>query len=599
VLAENGHGEEAARVHDRMVAALGAPASLVAVGEISRGKSTLVNALLGIEGLAPTGYAETTAVSLTFAPADEETPAGSARIDFPDGSRIVPHSELADWVSLDGEAFRSAGDNAPVSAVVGVESAVFPGVVVVDTPGTGGLNQAFTQQATLRAEKASVLLFVTDAGGRISSHSLEFLRACVASVAAVVVVVNKIDKTRQWRDVVAEDREILARELPGSHIEVVGVSALRAVQSASASGEAAERLADASRIDDVRSLLARHFDRIDSFAQANALQQYRMLLDSSATRAESEKLAAEGSVSSLAAITERSERLEELRGFSHDWRFEWSAIVDELGAGCRQEISARVRRLRDDWKDRTSRSVFGVGAQKAALLRAEFAASVDVLAAEVDSLIVYRSVEALHRLYAVGEMVPSPDLVGSIGSAGFGAGDLDARGGPARPGDPRALVGFAFMGAGAARLVAPGMAVPGIAGASAGLLPVMGIGAVAAVGLGLVLLRRQSAAASLNQQLEATTGELREALERRLGSVLSTIRSRGMKEFSHALNDQVASAKRDLDTARSMRTASESERRKRQSAAIATVQDIRSALDVVVVELDRLVGNVRDSSTLQ
>lgn len=76
--------------------------SVVVVGEVKRGKSSLVNALVGWRDASPVGVDVTTSTTISFGEATAEQPGGTAQILFPDRTEQIPHAELADWVSCEG-----------------------------------------------------------------------------------------------------------------------------------------------------------------------------------------------------------------------------------------------------------------------------------------------------------------------------------------------------------------------------------------------------------------------------------------------------------------------------------------------------------------
>ena len=87
---------------ERKLSGEGRTRSVVVVGEIKRGKSMLVNALIGRDGITVDDVENATAVSIRFVPADAENPEGTAELVFPDGNRRIPHAELADWTTTGG-----------------------------------------------------------------------------------------------------------------------------------------------------------------------------------------------------------------------------------------------------------------------------------------------------------------------------------------------------------------------------------------------------------------------------------------------------------------------------------------------------------------
>src|SRR6188768_3311253 len=75
---------------------------VVVVGEVKRGKSALVNALVGLRDATPVDVDVTTSASVHLVAATAEHPAGSAELLFPDRSERVAAQTLPDWVTVAG-----------------------------------------------------------------------------------------------------------------------------------------------------------------------------------------------------------------------------------------------------------------------------------------------------------------------------------------------------------------------------------------------------------------------------------------------------------------------------------------------------------------
>ncbi|MBH0118019.1 hypothetical protein I0Q12_00105, partial [Rhodococcus sp. CX] len=118
---------------ERKLSGEGRTRSVVVVGEIKRGKSMLVNALIGRDGITVDDVENATAVSIRFVPADAENPEGTAELVFPDGNRRIPHAELADWTTTGGRYVTDPAVEAlPVAAVVPVASRRLETATIVD-----------------------------------------------------------------------------------------------------------------------------------------------------------------------------------------------------------------------------------------------------------------------------------------------------------------------------------------------------------------------------------------------------------------------------------------------------------------------------------
>ncbi|BAL89369.1 hypothetical protein AMIS_41490 [Actinoplanes missouriensis 431] len=174
--------------------------SVVVVGETKRGKSSLINALLGVPGLSPVDAAVTTAAYLDFVPGDTF----AARAWLPDGAE-VPVDDLNEWATGKRRARRiEVTHPAPLLRYLSL----------LDTPGAGGLDPAHATIALAAVRRATALLFVADASAPLSKPELDFLAAATERVDAVVFALTKIDAYPQWRTIAADNRELLQAHAP-------------------------------------------------------------------------------------------------------------------------------------------------------------------------------------------------------------------------------------------------------------------------------------------------------------------------------------------------------------------------------------------------
>ena len=125
---------------------------ITVIGEVKRGKSSLVNCLLGGRDLSPVDVDIATSAFLRFVPADGERQDGAASLVFAGSRRRdVQLSELGDWVTENGSRVTDPEvDALPVGAEIAVAGEFLPGTVLVDTPGVGGLNPSHLRLATER-----------------------------------------------------------------------------------------------------------------------------------------------------------------------------------------------------------------------------------------------------------------------------------------------------------------------------------------------------------------------------------------------------------------------------------------------------------------
>ncbi|MGI8868771.1 MAG: dynamin family protein [Mycobacteriales bacterium] len=201
--------EAARRVEELHDTRPGTP-SVVIVGETKRGKSSLVNALLNMPGLSPVDTHVATRSYLSFRHGDVDR----AFATVPGAPEPVPLelADLRDWATERG----NLPDGQPPARLIDVEctSPLLTNMTVIDTPGVGGLDSAHGEIAMHAVRAATALLFVVDASSPFTSHELAFLRQASEAIDLVIFAITKIDAYRGWRQVVEDDRALLAKHAP-------------------------------------------------------------------------------------------------------------------------------------------------------------------------------------------------------------------------------------------------------------------------------------------------------------------------------------------------------------------------------------------------
>lgn len=201
----------------------GGQVRVVVVGETNRGKSSLVNTLIGRPLLSPVSAAVMTScwLELSYAERDESTvlladPATPGtprrqRIDVRDVARYVGLREVSD----------------PVLGVeVKLPAPLLRDMVLIDTPGVGGLQEGHGQATLAALQRADALLFVCDATQPILGPEVAFLAEAASRVPAVVIAATKSDANPDFEEVVGETRTRLARHelLRGTPVFAVAAS---------------------------------------------------------------------------------------------------------------------------------------------------------------------------------------------------------------------------------------------------------------------------------------------------------------------------------------------------------------------------------------
>ena len=197
------------------------------VGQFKRGKSTLLNALVGHE-VVPTGFIPVTAVPTVIRFGDKL----HARVRMRDASwRDVTMPDLKEYVTEELNPENKKGvDGAEVFVPSDLLSS---GMCFVDTPGLGSVftgNTATTQAFIPHIDAA---LVVVGADPPIAGEELALVEAVGKQVQDLILVINKSDRTSDPERAAAAKftREILEKRLHRPMGEVLEVSAAEPMEN--------------------------------------------------------------------------------------------------------------------------------------------------------------------------------------------------------------------------------------------------------------------------------------------------------------------------------------------------------------------------------
>jgi hypothetical protein len=177
------------------------------VGEFKKGKSALINALIGRDVCPVDDDLATMAVTVVRY-ASEPGAVVRRREDGELRIEAIPAEEAGRWVAeTDGDDRRHG-----VEVVeVGLPNPFLErGIALVDTPGVGGLNAAHAAATLAFLPSADALVFVTDASTELSRPELDFLSAAMKAGPPILIAVTKVDIYPEWRRIVAIDEGHLA-----------------------------------------------------------------------------------------------------------------------------------------------------------------------------------------------------------------------------------------------------------------------------------------------------------------------------------------------------------------------------------------------------
>jgi small GTP-binding protein len=201
--------------------------NLVVMGAFKRGKSTLINALLG-EAVLPTAIVPLTSV-VTILGYGERL---SIQVHFQKGeTREISKEELVDYITEKGNPQNRKG-------VREVEIA-YPseylkdGVRIIDTPGVGSVYTHNTDVAYNYLPQVDAGIFVVTVDPPLSAAEQEFLQDIREYVHKIFFVLNKIDYVEDAERQEALDftAEVLATNLASCPVKIFPMSAKLAMTS--------------------------------------------------------------------------------------------------------------------------------------------------------------------------------------------------------------------------------------------------------------------------------------------------------------------------------------------------------------------------------
>lgn len=207
------------------------------VGEFKQGKSLLVNAMVNAPVCAVDDDIATSVptmvrqgaeprATLVYAPADlapdalhvrdaaergprsagpdVRDPAGGIElIRQPVDARRIAESVVAATQPADGRRLAFAEVELPRSLLNG-------GLMIVDTPGVGGIGSGHHAATMAILPTADVVLLVTDASQELTQPEVDFLRQAQSLCPNVACVLTKTDLYPHWRDILTLNRKHLA-----------------------------------------------------------------------------------------------------------------------------------------------------------------------------------------------------------------------------------------------------------------------------------------------------------------------------------------------------------------------------------------------------
>jgi len=168
--------------------------NIVIAGDFKRGKSTLINSLIG-DNIVPADVTPETVTINRISFSDSQTPKVEAILK--NGKRMTLSQSELKREAIEAAAAKLPSGIADIDYInIGVNAEILKELSIVDTPGMGDLFKAFDQKVIDYFANADALIYVISAKSPLSLTERTFLSAAVMrqGFARVLLVVNMADQ---------------------------------------------------------------------------------------------------------------------------------------------------------------------------------------------------------------------------------------------------------------------------------------------------------------------------------------------------------------------------------------------------------------------
>ena len=202
---------------------------VVVAGEFKQGKSSLIDALLDEPGLFPDNPDIATSLisTISYAPEEKVTVMMQEDGQHP-APKNIRREEIPDYV-MEGRNPKNVR-NARMLMIESPNQRLKDGLVLVDTPGTGGLFQRHSEVTYAFLHNADAVLYVSDVLSPLSVKDLEFVQKIAGQCQRIAFVMTKTDLSSQenYQSVLGGNRAKLANALnrASDEIHIVPVSSI-------------------------------------------------------------------------------------------------------------------------------------------------------------------------------------------------------------------------------------------------------------------------------------------------------------------------------------------------------------------------------------
>ena len=566
------YGQDSAA--DRAVQMLNATfraGTVVVVGEVKRGKSSLVNALIAQPDLLPVDVLTCTSAPIRVAVSHDGPVVPQVTLVRGTEREMILATELARWVTVDGVGSLQGNTNAgmdeaqdpPSSAEISVRYPEMDGITVVDTPGVGGLDKRAVTAALQEARHAGVLLMVCDASTPITAPEMDILRQAHDSVGGVIVAVTKTDKnTRRWRAIVEDNKRLISSHM-GIDVPVVGISSLRALDAARCIDPARRaELERRSGIAQLRSQLRAQLRQPAAMGQRAALQSITTTLTGIAKTVRDDiRLLAESSTAVEQLEAEKT-TLERLREESSEFEQRFQRDLAVARTRVTEGLDKALEEVRHEWTQQINADSLRVLRSKPQVFTSQIETELavvmeDTVGAMVEEISELASALFPDRQELIAEIMGT--TVASLTPAEVSGHEVEKK---------------------TKDIIDPSVLMMGMigSGALAAIIPVAPLAGAVWVGVNLGYRAMRNGKQHLITWLRETTVSVRTATTRMLDTLITTARTDVMLRYRADLRAKIKELHGRIDQAREAARESEGERQERSARLTRNVQIIEATI---------------------
>lgn len=566
------YGQDSAA--DRAVQMLNATfraGTVVVVGEVKRGKSSLVNALIAQPDLLPVDVLTCTSAPIRVAVSHDGPVVPQVTLVRGTEREMILATELARWVTVDGVGSLQGNTNVgmdeaqdpPSSAEISVRYPEMDGITVVDTPGVGGLDKRAVTAALQEARHAGVLLMVCDASTPITAPEMDILRQAHDSVGGVIVAVTKTDKnTRRWRAIVEDNKRLISSHM-GIDVPVVGVSSLRALDAARCIDPARRaELERRSGIAQLRSQLRAQLRQPAAMGQRAALQSITTTLTGIAKTVRDDiRLLAESSTAVEQLEAEKT-TLERLREESSEFEQRFQRDLAVARTRVTEGLDKALEEVRHEWTQQINADSLRVLRSKPQVFTSQIETELavvmeDTVGAMVEEISELASALFPDRQELIAEIMGT--TVASLTPAEVSGHEVEKK---------------------TKDIIDPSVLMMGMigSGALAAIIPVAPLAGAVWVGVNLGYRAMRNGKQHLITWLRETTASVRTATTRMLDTLITTARTDVMLRYRADLRMKIKELHGRIDQAREAARESEGERQERSARLTRNVQIIEATI---------------------